>query len=157
MKMHVLWWAIGLAAAGAACAHASGAGRGEREVRQVIDRFYEAAQRRDWDTAGALMASDFELFTDGAESFAKEPYVALLKADDLIVESMLLRDVRIDVAGDGTLAWATFRGEFSMSSHGKRHDVQTAETLILSRTAGRWEIVRAHASVKPLAADPGAP
>jgi ketosteroid isomerase-like protein len=120
----------------------------EREVRLVIDQFYAAARRRDWDAAGALLAPEFEIFTDGAESFGKTAYVALLKEDDLVVERMALRNVTIRVADDRRMAWASFHGAFAMTTHGARHDVQTAETLILSRRGDRWQIVRAHASIK---------
>jgi cytochrome c peroxidase len=120
----------------------------EAQVRDVIDQFYAAAQRRDWDSAGALMTPDFEINTDGAESYGKEPYIALLKEDDLVVERMALRNLTVEVSPDSRMAWATFHGYFEMTQHGARHDVQTAETLILSRRGGRWGIVRAHASVK---------
>jgi cytochrome c peroxidase len=120
----------------------------EGQVRQVIDQFYAAAQRRDWDGAGALMAHDFEINTDGAESYGKKAYIALLKEDDLVVERMALRNLTVEVSSDSRMAWATFHGYFEMTQHGARHDVQTAETLILSRRGDRWEIVRAHASVK---------
>jgi uncharacterized protein (TIGR02246 family) len=119
-----------------------------RAVRQVIDQFYAAARQRQWDAAGTLMAPDFEIFTDGAERFSKDTYVALLKQDDLIVERMTLHDMKVRVAGDGRMAWASFRGVFGMTSRGARHDVETVETLILSRLDDRWQIVQAHASVK---------
>ncbi len=121
----------------------------ERDVREAVDAFYAAAQRRDWDAAGALMAPAFEIYTDGAAGFDKPAYVALLKSDDLVLEQMALRDLKVRVAGDGRMAWVSFRGTFTMTSHGARHDVNTAETLILSRAADRWLIERAHASVAP--------
>jgi cytochrome c peroxidase len=120
----------------------------EAQVRQVIDRFYAAAERRDWDAAGALMAPDFEINTDGAESYGREAYIVMLKEDDLVVERMALRNLAVEVSPDSRMAWATFHGYFEMTQDGARHDVQTAETLILSRRGDRWEIVRAHASVK---------
>jgi hypothetical protein len=61
---------------------------------------------------------------------------------------MALRNLTVEVSSDSRMAWATFHGYFEMTQHGARHDVQTAETLILSRRGDRWEIVRAHASVK---------
>lgn len=120
----------------------------ERDVRAVIDRFYAAAQRRDWDATGELMSPDFEISSDGAEVFARDAYVALMKTDDLVVERIALRNLTVRVSPDERMAWATFRGAFAMTSHGARHDVETAETLVLSRPADRWLIVRAHASVK---------
>jgi ketosteroid isomerase-like protein len=137
-----------LAAGCATPSHGGNAAVPEDEIRQVIDRFYAAAQQRNWDAAGALLAPEFEISTDGAEVFGKAAYVELLKKDDLVVDQMALRDLTVRVAGDRRMAWATFRGGFAMSSHGKRHDVQTAETLILGRPRHQWQIVRAHASVR---------
>jgi uncharacterized protein (TIGR02246 family) len=138
------------------CVAAAGCGANagttaDSEVRAVIDEFYAAAQRRDWDAAAALLAPEFEILTDGAETFRKEAYVTLLKSDDLVVERMALRDVKVRVSRDRELAWSTFRGSFAMTSHGGRHDVETAETLLFRRAGDRWLIAGAHASVKPSA------
>lgn len=148
----MLHYLLIVSVAASACAqHVDARADAERAVCDAIDAFYSAAARRDWDAAGGMMSPSFEIYTDGAAGFDKAAYVALLKADDLVVERMSLHDVRIRVAADGRMAWASFRGSFTMTSHGKRHDVRTAETLILSRVADRWLIDRAHASVAPQA------
>lgn len=121
---------------------------GERQVRNAIDQFYARAAVRDWDGAGALLADDFVMFTDGAAHLDRTAYVALMKQDDLVLERMALHDMRVEVSPDGQMAWGTFRGSFEMTSGGRRHDVSTVETLIFRRASGRWQIVRAHASTK---------
>lgn len=120
----------------------------EAAVRAVIDAFFAAAQRRDWDTAADLMSDDFEIYTDGAAVFDKAQYHRLLSEDDLEVREMELRDVEVRVSPDGAMAWATYRGTFRGTSQGAAHDAETAETLIFARERGHWKIVRAHASVK---------
>jgi ketosteroid isomerase-like protein len=129
------------------CAPAAADSGARAEVRGVLDRFYELAASRKWNDLGDLLADDFQIFTDGGLAYGKADYVTLMKEDDLIVERMSLSDVRIEVSADGRMAWCTFRGSFDMASGGRRHDVRTAETLVFTRAAGGWAIVRGHASV----------
>jgi ketosteroid isomerase-like protein len=124
-------------------------------VREAIDDFFNAAKKRDWDTAAALMSSDFELYTDQAQGVGKDEYVRVLKQDDLVVEHMELKDMDIRVSGDGQMAWATYRGLFRSTSQGKPADAETAETVIFTNERGAWKMARAHASVKALEAPPG--
>jgi ketosteroid isomerase-like protein len=122
----------------------------EAQVRAVIHRFFTLAEARDWDAIGDLFAADFAIYTDGAAIYGKRDYIALLKQDDLVVESWELRNLEVSVAADGHSAWSRYRGQFRCLSHGERRDVETAETLILRRDGGGWQIVHAHASVKSL-------
>jgi ketosteroid isomerase-like protein len=119
-------------------------------VRGVIDDFFSAAKKRDWDAAGALMSPDFELYSDEAQSVNKDEYVRALKQDDLVVEHMELKDVDIRVSGDGQMAWAKYRGVYRNTSHGTPADVETVETLIFTNERGTWKMARAHASIKAL-------
>jgi uncharacterized protein (TIGR02246 family) len=114
----------------------------------VVDQFFSAAQKRDWDAAAELMSADFELYTDGASAFSKQDYVKVLKEDDMKVSSMELRDVEIRVASDGEMAWTKYRGLFKSNSHNQASTLETAETLIFKREDGRWKIARAHVSLK---------
>lgn len=117
-------------------------------VRKVLDQFFSTAKSRDWDAAAELMSTDFELYTDGASNFSKQEYVKALKADDLEVAHMELRDMEVRVSSDGQMAWTKYRGLFKMVSHNKPTSVETAETLIFKREGGQWKITRAHVSSK---------
>jgi ketosteroid isomerase-like protein len=117
------------------------------DVRAVLDRFYETARVRRWADLSALLADDFEIYTDGATRYGKREYLALLQADDLETLEMALEDVEVRVSADETMAWAKFRGRFRLSLHGRRQDVRTAETLVFTKARGGWAITRAHASV----------
>src|SRR5215207_2544751 len=64
-------------------------------VRKVVDQFFSAAKKRDWDAAAELMSADFELYTDGASAFNKQAYVKVLKEDDMELADMELRDMVI--------------------------------------------------------------
>jgi ketosteroid isomerase-like protein len=120
------------------------------KVRKVLDQFFGAAKTRDWDAAANFMATDFELYTDGASAFSKQDYVKVLKEDDMVLASMELRDMEIRVSSDGTMAWCKYRGLFKSISQNHPSDVETAETLIFKREGDQWKITRAHVSLKAL-------
>lgn len=119
-------------------------------VRETIDLFFTAAQKRDWDAAAELISPDFEIYTDEAQGLKKDDYVKLLKEDDLVVEQMELTNVSIRVSEDGRMAWAKYHGLFRSTSHGKKVDVKTVETLVFIKEGGAWKMAHAHASVKAL-------
>lgn len=119
-------------------------------VKKVVDEFFNTAKKRDWDAAAEIMSADFELYTDGASNFNKQEYVKALKADDLEVAFMELRDMEIRVSSDGQMAWTKYRGLFKTISQNKPSNVETAETLIFKREGEQWKITRAHVSIKTL-------
>lgn len=119
-------------------------------VKKVIDQFFNAAKKRDWDAAAEFMAKDFELYTDGASVFNKEAYLKVLKEDDMEVTDIELRDLQINVSSDGQMAWARYRGLFKSKSNNQSSTIETAETLIFKREGEQWKMTRAQASLKPL-------
>ena len=119
-------------------------------VRKVVDQFFSAAKKRDWDAEAELMSSDFELYTDGASGFSKQAYIKVLKEDDIQLADMELRDMEIRVSSDGQMAWAKYRGLFKFISHNQPSNMESAETLIFKREGEQWKITRAHVSIKPL-------
>ena len=116
----------------------------------MLDQFFSAAKKRDWDAAADFMATDFELYTDGASNFNKEAYVKVLKADDMELAHMELKDMETRVSSDGQMAWTKYRGLFKSVSNNQESSVETAETLIFKREDGQWKITRAHVSSKVL-------
>lgn len=119
-------------------------------VNKVLDQFFDAAKKRDWDAAAEFMSTDFELYTDGASRFNKQDYVKVLKQDDMELAHMELRDMETRVSSDGQMAWTKYRGLFKSISNNQPTNVETAETLIFKREAGQWKITRAHVSSKVL-------
>lgn len=117
-------------------------------VKQVVDQFFTAAKKRDWDATAEFMSADFELYTDGASGFNKQAYVKVLKEDDMELNSMELKDMEIRVSSDGQMAWGKYRGLFKSTSHNQTSTVETAETLIFKREGEQWKITRAHVSLK---------
>ncbi|BDC50510.1 hypothetical protein F183_A28260 [Bryobacterales bacterium F-183] len=120
----------------------------ETAVRAVMDQFFTLSKVQDWDGVGALMSKDFEIYTDNAESYGKDAYVKLLKADNLSLTAMSLRDERVAVSGDGSMAWMTYKGHFETTVRGKPSVAETAETIVFRKEGGQWYLCRAHASVR---------
>ena len=119
-------------------------------IKKVVDQFFNAAKKRDWDAAGELMSKDFEVFTDGASGFDKQAYIKLLKEDDMELAYMEIRDMEVRVSSDGQMAWCKYRGRFKSTSHNQPSNVETAETLIFNREGEQWKITRGHVSIKSL-------
>jgi ketosteroid isomerase-like protein len=119
-------------------------------VKKALDQFFSAAKKRDWDAAAEFMATDFELYTDGALVFKKQDYVKVLKEDDMELLHMELRDMEVRVSSDGQMAWSKYRGLFKSTSRNQQSNVETAETLIFKREGGQWKITRGHVSSKVL-------
>ena len=119
-------------------------------VRKMVDQFFGAVKKRDWDAAAEFMSTDFELYTDGASGFNKQAYVKVLKEDNMELAHMELRDVEIRVSSDGQMAWGKYRGLFKTASHNQPSTMETAETLIFTREGEQWKLTRAHVSLKPL-------
>ena len=119
-------------------------------VRNVLDQFFSAAKKRDWDAVAEFLSTDFELYTDGASGFNKQAYVKVLKDDNMQLTYMELRDLEIRVSSDGQMAWGKYHGLFKGTSHNEPSTVETAETLIFKREGEQWKITRAHASLKPV-------
>jgi ketosteroid isomerase-like protein len=142
-----------LAAANTSCMRSDAGNANARvsEVRDVMNQFFENAKRQDWDAVGGLMAPEFEIYPDQAESYGKDAYVKLLKADNLLVKRMELHDDRVTVSGDGTLAWMTYKGYFENIEQGKLTKVETAETMLFRHDpGGKWLLARGHASIRDL-------
>ena len=120
------------------------------QVRKVLDQFFSAAKKRDWDAVAQLMSTDFELYTDGASAFNKQAYAKVLKDDDMQVTDMELKDMEIRVSSDGQMAWAKYRGLFKSTIHNQPSNMETAETVIFKKEGEQWKITRSHVSLKPL-------
>ena len=119
-------------------------------VKHVVDQFFSAAKKRDWNATAEFMSADFKLYTDGASAFDKQAYVKVLKEDDMELIHMELRDMEVRVSSDGQMAWSKYRGLFKSTSRNRQSNVETAETLIFKMEGGQWKITRAHVSSKVL-------
>lgn len=119
----------------------------EAGVKAVIDAFFVAARRHDWDATGRLMANNFRIWLDGDESMDRDEYLVVLKEDDLEVVDMKLDDLEIGVSKDGSMAWGRYRASVDGISKDKKSSVRTAETILFDRVNEEWLMRHIHVSL----------
>jgi hypothetical protein len=132
-RRNLLVGAVAGVAAGVSFPRAVRASNAAPAVKAAIDRFFEAARRRDWDAASTVLSSDFRIWLGGDGTLDKTAYVAVLKEDDLNVLDMSLHDLEIGVSADGSLAWGCYRAIVDGISKGQRSVSRTAETIVFER------------------------
>jgi hypothetical protein len=119
----------------------------EAGVKSVIDAFFTAARRHDWDATGRMMAENFRIWLDGDESMDRDEYLVVLKEDDLEVVDMKLDDLEIGVSKDGSMAWTRYRATVDGITKEKRSSVRTAETILFDRVKDQWMMRHIHVSL----------
>lgn len=119
----------------------------EAGVRSVIDAFFTAARRHDWDATGRMMTENFQIWLDGDESMNRDEYLVVLKEDDLDVVDMKLDDLEIGVSTDGSMAWSRYRATVEGITKEKRSTVRTAETILFDRVKDQWMMRHIHVSL----------
>ena len=138
---------VAIAGGQAAAAEASAAEAPENGVKAVIDAFFAAARRHDWDATGQLMSENVRIWLDGDESMGREEYVVVMKEDDLEVVDIKLDDLDIRVSRDSSMAWSRYRATVEGISKGKRSSVKTAETILFDRVEQEWLMRHIHVSL----------
>jgi ketosteroid isomerase-like protein len=125
-----------------------GAADEQSKVKLALDNFFAAAGKQDWDRVGGMLTEDFEVFTDEASILNKDEYIKVLKQDNLRVVQMQLKDLRIEVSGQGQMAWCRYHGFFHISAEPQSSLVETAETVVFRNENSGWKLVQAHVSMK---------
>lgn len=125
-----------------------GAVNEQSKVKSVLDNFFAAAGKQDWDKVGGMLTEDFEVFTDEVTILNKNEYIKLLKQDNLRVSQMQLKNLRIEVSEQGQVAWCRYHGFFHISAEPQSSLVETAETIVFRNENSDWKIVQAHVSMK---------
>jgi hypothetical protein len=118
----------------------------EAGVKAVIDAFFVAARRHDWDATGLLLTDNFRVWF-GDESLDREEYVAAMKEDDLDVVDMRLDDLEIEVSKDSSMAWGRYHATIDEITKEKRSSVRTAETILFDRVKDQWLMRYIHVSL----------
>jgi ketosteroid isomerase-like protein len=119
----------------------------EAGVKSVIDAFFAAARRHDWDATGRMMAENFRIWVDGDESMDRDAYLVVLKEDDMEVVDIKLDDLDIGVSKDGSMAWSRYRATVDSITKGKRSSERTAETILFDRVKDQWMMRHIHVSL----------
>ncbi|MCG8369386.1 MAG: nuclear transport factor 2 family protein [Proteobacteria bacterium] len=101
----------------------------------------------------SLLADDFMFYGDDAIVLDRDGFLSAMEQDEMRIESLELSDVESFLSDDNTLAFVRYSLALRSWIDGRRHDVQTVETVILRRTdnaSAEWQLVQNHASLKPL-------
>lgn len=120
----------------------------QAQVKATLDRFFASADSHDWRSVEALLAEDFEMFTDGPTVMNKSDYLKEMEHDNLRVAQMRLRDLTIQVSPQGQMSWCRYRGLFHMYAGTQSSLVETAETVVLRHGSDGWQLVQSQASIK---------
>ena len=116
-----------------------------RPAAAAVDAFHAALRRGDEKAAASFLADDALIFEAGGSERTKAEYAA----HHLPADAEFSRAVSSVVTlrrghSAGGLAWIASEGRTSGTYNGKPLDLQTTETMLLRRTAGRWMIVHIH-------------
>ena len=122
----------------------------EANVRQALDRFFAAAERKDWQTIDGLLAEDFEFYSDGTMMLDRGGFLEAMKDDSMDITSLELNNVQVTLSGDAGMAWVKYQAAMESSIHGEPYNMASAETVVFRKESSGWKMTHNHASVKEL-------
>jgi ketosteroid isomerase-like protein len=122
----------------------------EAEVRTVLFDFFAAAERFDWDTIDAMLAPEFEFYSDDAVIFGRQAVLDAMKADPMVIKKLDIQNPRVTLSADGSLAWIKYQVALESTVNDKPYNMNSAETVTLRKDGGRWRMTHNHASIKQL-------
>lgn len=112
---------------------------------QVVDAFHFALKAGDRKKALELLASDVLVFEQGRVERSRSEYAKHHLQEDIGYSSVTQRSVaRRAVKLQGNVAWVLSVNRIRGKFNNKPVDLTTDETMILTRTGGKWRIVHIH-------------
>jgi len=119
-------------------------------VRKALDSFFHAVDKRDWKTVEDVLAPDFHFYGDDLMVLDRLQFIDAMRADDMKIDKLDLKDVTINLSPDGQMAWATYRAHLESTMRNSPYNMDSAETVVLRKEQGNWKLTHNHASVKKL-------
>ena len=117
----------------------------DKEITAVIDRFYLAAENQDWPTLRATLTDDWLLFTPSARTETVDELINDWQNHTSGVR-VIVKNVRVNFAPKGTMAWATYEQWAEYDWKGKSADQKGMLTSIFVKTDDGWKIAHTHRS-----------
>ena len=112
---------------------------------EVVDAFHFALKAGDRKKALDLLAADVLVFEQGRLERSRSAYASKHLAEDIGFSSVTQRSVaRRAVKLLGNAAWVMSVNRIRGKFNNKPVDLTTDETMILTRTGGKWRIVHIH-------------
>lgn len=122
----------------------------QANVKKALDRFFHAVDVKDWNTVESVLASDFEFYSDDYTVLTRAEFIGAMKEDDMKIDKLELKDVRVSLSPDGQMAWAKYSAHLESSIKGEPYNMKSAETVAFRKEDGQWKLTHNHASVKKL-------
>lgn len=123
----------------------------EIKVRETLDRFFRAADKKDWQAVEEILAPDFEeYYSDDLLIYKRDDFIKTMDGDNMIINKMELKDVKVNVSPDGQMAWVKYQVLLESSLRGKIHNIHSLETAVFKKEGAKWKMVHAQASLKEL-------
>jgi len=122
----------------------------EAEVRETMQKYGTAYQKKDINTLSALFSPDITGFGSGPDEVITDHtgFIRQMKRD--ISQGTILSFEFSDrqIFGDGRIAWATSKSTIAFTTDGtKKQVLHGRSTMVLRNTGSRWIIEQLHFSL----------
>jgi ketosteroid isomerase-like protein len=122
----------------------------EARVEGALRGFFAAAEHKDWRALDAMLAPEFEFFSDGLLVLDKTRFLSEMRSDDMDIGKLELSQVRVVLSQDARIAWVKYRALLESSRKGQPYNMQSAETVCFRKDGDEWRMTHNHASIKEL-------
>ncbi len=120
------------------------------DPRATAEMLSDALAAGDTDTVRALLQKDVLIYeSGGVETSAAEYFEHHLAADVAFLAKLQREQLSQNVGGDGLNAWVATRSRLTGQFDGKDVDLDSTETLVLTKTERGWRIAHIHWSSAP--------
>ena len=118
------------------------------DIQAVIEKAFEGAENQDWETFRGYSSGDWELFSHTGERWTIEDVEKFFK-DHISDHQIELSDIRIQVSGDGKMAWAKHNEHTEYMFDGNPVKEDAIFTQVLEKINSDWIIIHSHRSAAP--------
>lgn len=120
------------------------------EPRAIAETFNRAFAMGDAGTVRALLQQDVLIYeSGGAETSAAEYADHHMPADMAFLSNLKRKQLSQESGGEGVMAWVATRSRLSGPFKGKDMDLDSTETLVMTKTEAGWRIAHIHWSSAP--------
>lgn len=125
-------------------------GAGPRDAAATADAFVDAISRGDRAAARELLLPEVLIFESGGAERSADEYATHHLPADIKFMAAMKREVKSrQTGGDQTTAWVATTTRVRGQYKGKAVDLDSTETLVLTRTSVGWRIAHIHWSSSP--------
>ncbi len=122
----------------------------EAEVRETIQAYATAYQKKDITTLSAIFSPTITGFGSGPDEVIgnHDDFIRQIKSDMSQATILSVEFTDRKIFGDGRVAWATSKSAITFTTDGKKKQtLQGRSTIVLRNTGSRWVIEQLHFSM----------